>query len=104
MDYLGYGGNGQYGLDTLNLRGATADTEFRMSKVLTSNINATDYFNGYFGLNINHGNFSGKVVESPLTQAVESYGLIPSYSYGYTAGASYSMCSHFAHNSVENVC
>ncbi|KAJ4322617.1 hypothetical protein N0V84_004755 [Fusarium piperis] len=52
-------------------------------------VNTTSYLNGFFGLGITQGNFNGTVAESPLTQAVRDYGLIPSYSFGYTAGAHY---------------
>ncbi|KAM5348308.1 hypothetical protein ACJ41O_008132 [Fusarium nematophilum] len=62
-----------------------------MTKVLMAAINTTDYLNGLFGLGITQGNFSGRVAESPLTQAVKDFGWIPSYSFGYTAGAHYSM-------------
>ena len=67
-----------------------------MSKILTSALNTTDWFLGYYGLGINQGRFNGEVVKSPLTDAVENLGLIPSYSYGYTAGAYYrkSICMH----------
>ncbi|KAM0420607.1 hypothetical protein ACHAPT_011654 [Fusarium lateritium] len=60
-----------------------------MDRVLMAAVNTTSYLNGLFGLGITQGNFNGTVVESPLTQAVKDYGLIPSYSFGYTAGAHY---------------
>ncbi|KAL7949922.1 acid protease [Trichoderma barbatum] len=89
LDYLGYGGNGQYGLDTVNAYSTITDIGFGMSNVLMSAINTTDYYLGYFGLGITQGNFGHEVAQSPLTQAVHTFGWIPSYSYGYTAGASY---------------
>ncbi|KAL7788941.1 aspartic peptidase domain-containing protein [Trichoderma ceciliae] len=89
LDYLGYGGNGQYGLDTLNAYSTITDIGFGMSNVLMSTINTTDYYIGLFGLGITQGNFGHEVAQSPLTQAVHTFGWIPSYSYGYTAGASY---------------
>ncbi|KAL2691931.1 hypothetical protein Neosp_002324 [[Neocosmospora] mangrovei] len=52
-------------------------------------VNTTSYLNGLFGLGIIQGNFNGTVADSPLTQAVKDYGWIPSYSFGYTAGAHY---------------
>lgn len=60
-----------------------------MSNVLIATVNTTDYLNGLLGLGITQGNFGGTVAESPLTQAVKEFGWIPSYSYGYTAGAHY---------------
>ncbi|EHK20346.1 uncharacterized protein TRIVIDRAFT_192926 [Trichoderma virens Gv29-8] len=89
LDYLGYGGNGQYGLDTVNAYSTITDIGFGMSNVLMSAINTTDYYLGYFGLGITQGSFGHEVAQSPLTQAVHTFGWIPSYSYGYTAGAAY---------------
>lgn len=60
-----------------------------MSDALIAAYNTTDYFNGLFGLGISQGRFKNNIGESALTQAVKTFGWIPSYSYGYTAGASY---------------
>lgn len=87
---LGYGGNGNYGRDLVNTQSPLSKEPFTMNGVLITTINTTDYMTGLFGLGITQGNFNGTVAESPLTQAVSEYGLIPSYSFGYTAGAHYS--------------
>ncbi|CAM1511228.1 Fc.00g087410.m01.CDS01 [Cosmosporella sp. VM-42] len=89
LDFLGYGGNGEYGLDILRTSDATTDTSLTMSGVLIAALNTTNYFDGLFGLGITQGNFENRVADSPLTQAVKEFGWIPSYSYGYTAGAHY---------------
>lgn len=68
----------------------SSDTQFAMDDVITAAVNSTDYYTGFFGLGIAQGRFGDDVHESPLTQAVKQFGLIPSYSYGYTAGAYYS--------------
>lgn len=60
-----------------------------MDSTLIAAINTTDYFLGFLGLGITHTDFGDRITPSPLSQAVESYGLIPSYTYGYTAGAHY---------------
>lgn len=86
---LGTGGNGQYGFDTIGSISAITNIAFGMSNVLMSAINSTDYFLGYFGVGMRSGNFGDIVATPPLRQAVASFGWIPSYSYGYTAGASY---------------
>ncbi|KAL4729330.1 hypothetical protein ACLX1H_003745 [Fusarium chlamydosporum] len=86
---LGYGGNGNYGRDLVNTQSPLSKEPFTMNGVLITTINTTDYMTGLFGLGITQGNFNGTVAESPLTQAVSEYGLIPSYSFGYTAGAHY---------------
>lgn len=89
LEYLGYGGNGAYGIDNINAWSPFTNIAFGMSSVLIAAYNTTDYFNGLFGLGISQGRFKGNIGESALTQAVKTFGWIPSYSYGYTAGASY---------------
>ncbi|KAF5523679.1 Candidapepsin-2 [Colletotrichum aenigma] len=88
LDYLGYGGNGDYGLDTLSTTTLAGDA-ISMDNIITASINSTDYYLGFLGLGITKGSFGNEIAESPLTQAVKTYGWIPSYSYGYTAGAYY---------------
>lgn len=89
LEYLGYGGNGAYGIDNINAWSPFTNIAFGMSNVLIAAYNTTDYFNGLFGLGISQGRFKTNIGESALTQAVKTFGWIPSYSYGYTAGASY---------------
>ncbi|OAA81084.1 Peptidase aspartic, catalytic [Akanthomyces lecanii RCEF 1005] len=89
LEYLGYGGNGAYGIDNINAWSPFTNIAFGMSDVLIAAYNTTDYFNGLFGLGISQGRFKTNIGESALTQAVKTFGWIPSYSYGYTAGASY---------------
>lgn len=91
--YLGVNGNGDYGLGDI-AQDSASNASFTMPNVLMAVINTTDSFIGQLGLGIIEGNFSTRVVDSPLTQAVETDGWIPSYSYGFTAGASYSMEHH----------
>lgn len=57
---------------------------------MTAAFNTTEYYTGFFGLGITQGRFGDTVHDSPLTQAVKQFGRVPSYSYGYTAGAHYS--------------
>ncbi|KAM0221559.1 hypothetical protein ACHAPQ_000081 [Fusarium lateritium] len=89
LNYLGYGGNGDYGRDRISMQSPLSDELYIMDDVLIATVNTTSYLNGLFGLGITQGNFNGTVADSPLTQAVAQYGLIPSYSFGYTAGAYY---------------
>ncbi|KAH7327987.1 aspartic peptidase domain-containing protein [Stachybotrys elegans] len=89
LKYLGFGGNGEYGLDAISASSPITNSVFSMKNVLLASINTTDYFEGLFGLGIIQSSFGNRVAESPLTQAVKTYGQIPSYSYGYTAGAHY---------------
>lgn len=91
LSYLGYGGNGDYGQDKVCEWSPITDIIFDMTDVLISTINETDHFIGQFGLGFTQSNFGDRVVGSALTQAVKDFGWIPSYSYGYTAGAHYRM-------------
>ena len=90
LEYLRYGGNGLYGTDLLSTISEVDDKTFAMTGSIIATLNTTDYYLGYMGMGINQGNFDRVVADSPLTQAVKGFGLIPSYSYGYTAGAYYS--------------
>lgn len=81
--------NGDYGTDSLYTTPPGTSTPFALTSILMATFNTTDYFNGFFGLGINAGSFGGDVTEAPLVQAVKTYGWLPSYSYGYTAGAHY---------------
>lgn len=92
LQYLGYRGNGEYGLDTINAYSPITDIGFGMSNVLMAAINTTSSYLGFIGLGIEPGRFGNMVADSPLTQAVKTFGWIPSYSYGFTAGAYYRMC------------
>ncbi|KFA49043.1 hypothetical protein S40293_06190 [Stachybotrys chartarum IBT 40293] len=89
LHWLGLGGNGEYGLDLVETRSSITGHAFSMAKTLLATVNTTDYFNGLFGLGITQSSFGNRVAESALTQAVKTYGYIPSYSYGFTAGAHY---------------
>lgn len=89
LEYLGDQGNGDYGLDLLEAHSDVKSRDISMNGVLMASVNITDFFLGQFGLGITQGNFGDVVAESPLTTAVKSSGIIPSYSYGYTAGAHY---------------
>lgn len=86
---LGTGGNGQYGFDTIAGLNPMTGVGYQMSNVLISAINSTDYFLGFFGVGMRSGNFGDIVATPPMRQAVASFGWVSSYSYGYTAGASY---------------
>lgn len=90
LNYPGYEANGEYGQDKVGAHSDVTNGEFSMDGVLVSALNTTDYFNGYFGLGLATGSFNDVDANPPLRQAVEEFGRIPSYTYGYTAGASYS--------------
>lgn len=89
LQYFGSNENGEYGLDAVNAYSPITNIAFGMSNVLMSAINTTSPYLGLFGLGIQQGRFGDLVADSPITQAVKTFGWIPSYSYGYTAGAHY---------------
>jgi hypothetical protein len=90
LDYLGLPGTGDYGLETVASVSPITNQGFSMNNVITASVNTSNFFTGFLGLGIVEGSFGDKVAESPLTQAVKTFGWIPSYSFGYTAGAYYS--------------
>jgi hypothetical protein len=81
---LGFGGDGFYGLDDLEF-GTTGIT---LKDTIIGSINTTEYWLGFFGLGDIPGNFTDIEVSPPLS-ALENQSIIPSNSYGYTAGAIY---------------
>ncbi|KAK2055447.1 eukaryotic aspartyl protease [Colletotrichum caudatum] len=89
LDYLDRSGNGDYGLETLSATLLEGNGELSMVNIITASINTTGYYLGFLGLGLTKGSFGNQVAESPLSQAVKTSGRIPSYSYGYTAGAHY---------------
>ena len=84
---LGFGGVGSYGLETVGF----TDT-FSIPSQIVGVINTTEYWVGYLGLGIEPTNFTDANQPTFLTSLVENRSLIPSHSYGYTAGAYYSKC------------
>lgn len=64
-----------------------------VNSALMAAINDTDYYQGYIGLGVAQGRFGRNVTNPFITQLVETYGFIPSHSYGYTAGANYGKSS-----------
>lgn len=89
--YANVQANGNYGLDTLTARDSQTDKRVVLDDALVSVFNSTEYYNGFFGLGIVSGEFNQQIHDSPFSQMVAEYGWFPSYTYGYTAGAYYSM-------------
>ena len=92
---LGFEGVGSYGLETV---GFTQD--ITLPSQIVGVINTTDYWAGYLGLGIQPTNFTDANQPTFLMSMVQNESLIPSHSYGYTAGAYYSklyasFLSHF---------
>ena len=83
---LGFTGFGQYGFDSL----ALSDT-ISVPDQIIGVINTTEYWSGFLGLGIKPTNFTESDEPTFLSSLVENQSLIPSHSYGYTAGASHRM-------------
>ena len=81
---LGFGGRGDYGLDSI----ALSDKISAPGQIISA-INTTEYWLGYFGLGVKPTNLTGTDLKPFLSSLVEKQSLIPSHSYGYTAGAKY---------------
>ncbi|KAF4123774.1 Eukaryotic aspartyl protease [Geosmithia morbida] len=90
LQYLGIKANGEYGMDTVYIDSDALDGgELALENTLTAVINTTNPYLGLFGLGINQASFDSDVITTPLISAVQESKLIPSYSYGFTAGAHY---------------
>lgn len=81
---LGFEGNGVYGIDDI----ALSDT-VSVPAQMVGIINSTDYWLGFFGLGVKPTNFTNADQKTFLDAIVENQSLVPSHSYGYTAGAHY---------------
>lgn len=87
---LGYGGNGLFGLDKVGLQISNSGG-VELEGQVVAGIAESDFWLGNFGLGPKPVNFSG--LEYPVAsylQSLKDNGKIPSLSWGYTAGASYS--------------
>jgi hypothetical protein len=63
-------------------------TGVTLKDAIIGSINTTEYWLGFFGLGDIPGNFTDTEAWPPLN-ALENQSIIPSNSYGYTAGAIY---------------
>lgn len=87
---LGNNGYADYGLDSLAFSTSGAISSAIIGAFNgTGPINTTQYLTGMFGLGIIGGSFNHTTPPSALSALVEKEGLIPSHSYGFTAGAFY---------------
>lgn len=85
------GGNGDYGMEALAFNNQVDGTgkTLMVDSALVAAINDTSFYTGFIGVGATQGSFGAKVVNPLISQLAESYGEIPSHSYGYTAGAQY---------------
>lgn len=81
---LNYSGPGYYGYDSIAL-----NEDMDAPSQIVAVVNDTQYWLGYMGLGIKETNFTDSSKPTFLSTLVENQSLIPSHSYGYTAGAYY---------------
>jgi hypothetical protein len=81
--------NGHYGLDAVGLRDSATAELVTIPHSIVAAVETTQFYNGLFGLGITTSNFVDKHIYSPFTMMVADLGHIPSYTYGFTAGAYY---------------
>lgn len=89
-DYLGINSDGEYGLDTVAL--GDSPNILSLPQQIIAGIATSEFWLGSLGLGPRSRNFSTSPVPSLMTSLV-SKNLIPSLSYGYTAGAKYNTSS-----------
>ncbi|CAG8953789.1 hypothetical protein HYFRA_00006681 [Hymenoscyphus fraxineus] len=86
---LGLEGNGQFGFDTVSL-GYTGGDAVSLEQQSVAAIASPDYWFGLFGLDPEPSNFTNMNDPKPsFLGNLASRNLIPSLSWGYTAGANY---------------
>lgn len=88
-NHINLTGNGDYGYDTVGL-GLDNSTRLTLTHQVVAGIATKDFYLGQFGLGSKPSNFTtyDDPIPSYLKDLVDS-NLIPSFSYGYTAGAKY---------------
>lgn len=79
---LGDSGPGYYGYDNIAL-----DETLVATDQIVAVVNTTEFWLGYLGLGVDETNFTSVNMLSYLDTLVETDDVIPSHSYGYTAGA-----------------
>ncbi|OCL09065.1 acid protease [Glonium stellatum] len=86
---MGYSGNGQYGYDTVGLGGLGSEGP-TLKNTTVGGFDTTNFYLGIFGINPKPTNFSSFNDPSPsYITYLKQDNLIPSVSFGYTAGAQY---------------
>ena len=84
---LDFSGNALYGLDTVGLGGSNSE-RLSLDRQVVGGIATKDFYLGIFGLGPKPANFTDKPIPSYMKN-LKDRNLIPSLSFGYTAGAYY---------------
>lgn len=88
LGYIANADNGDYGHDTLAI-GVPGRGNVSLDQQLIAGIGTKDFFLGNVGLADRQRTFKDSSAETGLMAQLKSQNLIPSLSYGFTAGASY---------------
>ncbi|KAK3639111.1 hypothetical protein LTR56_012660 [Elasticomyces elasticus] len=87
---FGAGDSGLYGRDNVTLEALTTGKAQNVSSQLIAGFASGNYWLGELGLGIASGNFSVQSKNIPsLLESMKTDNLVPSLSFGYSAGASY---------------
>jgi len=90
QNLFGTSNNGLYGLDTVTLPSTANGPEHSVPNQTVAGLATTDFWLGSLGLGTATGNFSVEDTNIPsLLDTLKTQHLIPSLSFGYSAGASY---------------
>lgn len=97
---LNYLGNGKYGFDTVEL-GVQGSNELSLTGQVVAGIATKDFYLGIFGLGPKPANFTDSDPKPSYMKTLVDKRLIPSLSFGYTAGAPYRKYLNFSHLKVS---
>ena len=90
---LNYTGSGTYGFDTVGLGPSSSGTSaLELSNQVVAGVTTSEFYLGEFGLGSKPANFSTTSASNPpksYMRTLVDQNLIPSLSFGYTAGAKY---------------
>lgn len=87
---LGYSDSATYGLDTVALGLSNATGSSQLESQVVAGFENLDYYVGLFGLSHQGTNFSDYTTpNATFLTTLKEQNMIPSLSWGYTAGASY---------------
>jgi hypothetical protein len=91
---LGLTGNAEYGFDTVGL-GYPGEGGITLESQTVGALATKEFYYGHFGINPKPTNFTNFTDQSPsFMSTLKTQNLIPSVSWGYTAGVQYRGCSH----------